>query len=145
MALGYIPQLFSPVFPNSDVVYELMSKSGAKVMIYDEIFAEKVQKFGLPTFLVYDMNSLNTDATVQSDGLCALTTTKALGTDTAVIVHSSGTTSGMPKLIPVTHNWLTSFIIHKWEDVLCQGEYTTQNIINSLGSLAHVGSFTCRS
>ena len=40
----------------------------------------------------------------------------------AVIFHSSGTTSGLPKLIPSSHLLMKTFITHKFPDCLLHGE-----------------------
>ncbi|KAJ7585040.1 hypothetical protein C8J56DRAFT_1053433 [Mycena floridula] len=54
--------------------------------------------------------------------------------------YDFGTTSGIPKLIPLTHGWLKSFIVVKFAHILRNAGSFSDNM---LGSLAHVGSFTC--
>lgn len=59
---------------------------------------------------------------------------------TAFIIHSSGTTSGMPKLIPSNHLWVKNFVELKYASCLEQGSFIGQSVCNSIGNLNHVGS-----
>jgi hypothetical protein len=59
---------------------------------------------------------------------------------TAFIIHSSGTTSGMPKLIPSSHLWVKNFAQLKYASCLEQGYFEGQSVSNSIGNLNHVGS-----
>ncbi|KAJ3506197.1 hypothetical protein NLJ89_g7003 [Agrocybe chaxingu] len=137
MLAGFVPQLFSTNFPNEDVIWDLMEKSGANVLIYDEDFKDKVTSCRIPSI------SVLTDASFTHENTAASAFTPfANGGDTALIVHSSGTTSGMPKLIPVTHSWVTAFIKIKYPAALKQGDFDDANITNTIGNLAHVGSIT---
>ena len=139
MFAGYIPQLFSTIFDNTSVVWDLMLKSGASCLIYDEEFADRAALCTLPTLRAYVQDSGPTDEEPRHG---SIPHPSALETDTAFIIHSSGTTSGMPKLIPVSHGWLNNFVTIKYPGTLKQGNYDDRNITNTLGSLAHVGSIT---
>lgn len=122
MAAGFIPQLFSVVFANREVVWDLLSHSGAKALGFDHTFLEAVADSPLKSMSTIEVPEI-------------------LWSDTAMIVHSSGTTSGMPKLIPATHGWLTAFVQIKYPFTIGQGSMEGENVISLLGSLAHVGSF----
>jgi acyl-coenzyme A synthetase/AMP-(fatty) acid ligase len=74
------------------------------------------------------------------------------GSDVAFILHTSGTTSGRPKCIPITHDWIIyatkNFTIEDADDN-DDDTYTTNNgvggrrgeIVRSwLGNIAHVGT-----
>ncbi|KAJ7182755.1 hypothetical protein C8R43DRAFT_868796 [Mycena crocata] len=134
-AAGYIPQLFSVVFPNAEVVWELLEKSNAQALILDQDFAPNAEKSPVPTSAALTFSDLidrpgdlkHNIVAVQSDGV-------------ALIVHSSGTTSGTPKLIPTTHGWISTYILKSYS--LCQGIMDGENVANTIGSLAHVASFT---
>ncbi|CAA7266896.1 unnamed protein product [Cyclocybe aegerita] len=132
MLAGFIPQLFSTNFPNEEVIWDLMEKSGANVLIYDEDFKDKV------TSCRVSLISALTETSVTHENTASFAFTPfASGGGTALIVHSSGTTSGMPKLIPVTHSWVTAFIKIKYPAALKQGDFDDANVTNTIGNLAH--------
>ncbi|KAJ7489329.1 hypothetical protein FB451DRAFT_1522932 [Mycena latifolia] len=121
-AAGYVPQLFSVVFPNPEVIWDLLSKSNAKALIS---FASNCREVtNLPT----DLSSRDHHVSAVSQDNIAL------------IVHSFGTTSGTPKPIRTTHGWITAYIIHRY--TLSQGRMDDSNVENTIGSLAHVASVT---
>ncbi|KAJ6598423.1 hypothetical protein DFH09DRAFT_1394686 [Mycena vulgaris] len=48
-AAGYVPQLFSIVFPNPEVIWDLLSMSNAKALILDVAFASNAANSPVPT------------------------------------------------------------------------------------------------
>jgi acyl-coenzyme A synthetase/AMP-(fatty) acid ligase len=135
-AAGYVPQLFSVVFPNPVVIWDLLSNSNAKALILDEQFASNAEQSLVPTSAALTLSDLANYADNPSSQTAAVSQE-----DIAVIVHSSGTTSGTPKLIRTTHGSISTYIISRYS--LCQGPQEGENIANTIGSLAHVGSLTC--
>lgn len=132
-AAGYIPQLFSSIFA-TDVVHALLTASGAKALIYDTEEHHEVpsefQMLAIPALEAGDLDRLLCDRSglsgLTTDGLCAVSEREV-----AVIFHSSGTTSGIPKLIPTSHLLLKTFILHKFPDCLLHGEVNpTSNVFN---------------
>lgn len=102
---GYIPQLFSIRLPNPVVIYELMHTAGARAMVYDHSFDSILTDCPVPRF-------------------CALRTSQVENisaplpniydiqeNDLAFIFHTSGSTSGSPKLVPMTYRWMNSVVI----------------------------------
>jgi acyl-CoA synthetase (AMP-forming)/AMP-acid ligase II len=102
---GYIPQLFSIRLPNPDVVYELLSKAHARALIVDPSFEGLLKSCPTPTHraatTVYDIDSHDMP-------LPSLPTLRE--SDTIFIFHTSGSTSGIPKLVPCSLSWLDSAI-----------------------------------
>jgi len=102
---GYIPQLFSIRLPNPDVVYELLSKSHARALIVDPSFEGLLKSCPIPTHraatTVYDIDSHDMP-------LPSLPTLRE--SDTVFIFHTSGSTSGIPKLVSCSLSWLDSAI-----------------------------------
>lgn len=139
---GYTPQLFSVVFASTAVVWDLLARSGAKCLVYDEAFASSITSAAVPllpslTFLYFER---------MPDSLISLGDIPSVAPhDTAFIVHSSGTTSGTPKIIPASHLWVITIMKFKYPICAEQGSFEGQNIVNSVGSLAHVGSICGRS
>jgi acyl-CoA synthetase (AMP-forming)/AMP-acid ligase II len=103
---GYIPQLFSLRLPNPEIIYSLMQRAGAKALIFESSFAANVAELPLPTFLAIPKDSMNVT------GVPIPTLRPVVVDDTAFIFHTSGSTSGSPKLVPCSYRWLAS-AIHK--------------------------------
>ena len=102
---GYIPQLFSIRLPNPEVVYELLSKANARALLVDPSFEGLLRGCPVPTHraatTIYDIDS-------HEAPLPSLPTLG--GDDTVFIFHTSGSTSGMPKLVPCSLSWLDSAV-----------------------------------
>ncbi|RPD75387.1 acetyl-CoA synthetase-like protein [Lentinus tigrinus ALCF2SS1-7] len=153
-SLGYTPQLFgSGDFTDISVIYELLAKSGGKALV--------IEPSQLPVNSSPDAIQVPPSHFVPMDDagmLAAIAELKAAGRedelkfrqqsvaavrrdDIAAMFHSSGTTGGMPKIIPNTYKMLEAVIDHK---VITAGlSYIpgAQHVINTIGSTAHVASF----
>jgi acyl-CoA synthetase (AMP-forming)/AMP-acid ligase II len=132
--IDYAYQLFSSIFSPTTIL-GLLSQSKAKALVVDPEFRSDASPVNIPVFSTLDYTAFEQTPDVMLGEL-----PKVLPTDPAVIVHSSGTTSGVPKLIVQSHQWVQSAIKDKWAGADPPG-YSGQAVINSLGSLAHVGSF----
>ena len=105
---GYIPQLFSLKLPNPTVVHELLHRAGAQALIYDASFEPLLKDFPLPKY-----------GALTSDRLERLEPTAVLlpdissqsQDDIAFIFHTSGSTSGSPKLVPMSYRWLSTVVM----------------------------------
>ena len=104
---GYIPQLFSLKLPNPTVVHELLNRAGAQALIYDASFESLLKDFPLPIY-----------GALTSDRLERLEPTPVLlpdisqsQDDIAFIFHTSGSTSGSPKLVPMSYRWLSTVVM----------------------------------
>jgi acyl-CoA synthetase (AMP-forming)/AMP-acid ligase II len=105
---GYVPQLISIRMPNPVVVYELLKRAGAVALIADQNFESLLADSPFP--VLYSVN-------VSSDGCEELPALEPLATPSdpkniVMIFHTSGSTSGSPKLVPITTKWL-DFAIEK--------------------------------
>lgn len=152
-SLGYTPQFFSGYFSGFSVVIELLVKSGGKAIIIDKSFQPQVSEYGtvpVPSFDALEDTELLT-AISTSEGPDALRfavdSEAAVGLDDyAALFHSSGTTGGMPKIIPNTYKMIRAVILYKHsgaqdpdKEFLANGG--GQTVANTLGSLAHIASF----
>ena len=102
---GYIPQLISIQLPNPDVILGLLSKSKAAALIIDTAFAPVTSSWTVPVFSTADVQSGTAQATpeAESEPLPPLFSPRA--DDIIFIFHTSGSTSGSPKLVPCTRTW----------------------------------------
>ncbi|KAH9944105.1 acetyl-CoA synthetase-like protein [Epithele typhae] len=99
---GYIPQYFSLRLPNPDIIFELLEKSNGRALIYDASYASPVlNDHPLPTYSAVDARTLPDALEVALPPNVASTNAN----DTLMIFHTSGSTSGRPKLVPVSYRW----------------------------------------
>lgn len=101
---GYIPQLFSLRLPNPVVVYELLERAGAKALIYDISFDKILGDCCVPSHLALYTEDIE-DVEEALPGFSEIN-----GDATAFIFHTSGSTSGSPKLVPCSYRWLDIMI-----------------------------------
>ncbi|KAH7911934.1 hypothetical protein BJ138DRAFT_1005482 [Hygrophoropsis aurantiaca] len=103
---GYIPQLFSIRLPNPIVVLELLNKADAKALIFDPSFQSIVTEISLPTYSVESIQNM----TAQNESLPAIPAVTD-GRQIAFVFHTSGSTSGSPKLVPCSYQWLDTTVL----------------------------------
>jgi acyl-coenzyme A synthetase/AMP-(fatty) acid ligase len=97
---GYIPQMFSLRLSSPEVIYELLKKAEAKALIYDLSYESLLNDRPLPTF-----PALNAKDAVLDSGYKLPDIPIVSDNDIAFVFHTSGSTSGSPKLVPWTHAW----------------------------------------
>lgn len=103
---GFIPQLFSLRMTNPVVVYELLGKSNAAALIYDASCESLVKYCPLPAFPSNGALGRDVPQDVELDKV----TTALNGDQVLAVFHTSGSTSGMPKLVPTTVRWMDCLI-----------------------------------
>ena len=102
---GYIPQLFSLRLPNPAVVHELLQRAGAQALIYDASFESILNNFPLPTY-----RALASER-IEPTPISLPSISDSQEDDIAFIFHTSGSTSGSPKLVPMTYRWLNTTVL----------------------------------
>jgi acyl-CoA synthetase (AMP-forming)/AMP-acid ligase II len=111
---GYIPQMFSLRLPNPDVIYQLMDSVHAKALIYDLATSCSLEDSPVPTLAAVALDAIGDDNDVVLPSLDE----ELGGDDIFCIFHTSGSTSGLPKVIPCCYSWLDNIISKA--DVLCR-------------------------
>lgn len=101
---GYVPQLFSLRLPNPDVVLELLQKSKGTALIHDVTYAPVLRTCPIPAFVAIDAFDVTTDWPLRSY------VAAPRGDDILMIFHTSGSTSGSPKLVPCSYAWWDAMI-----------------------------------
>ncbi|KAF5989013.1 hypothetical protein FBULB1_1168 [Fusarium bulbicola] len=129
---GFIPQLFSLRMTNSSVVYELLGKSNAAALIYDLSCESMVKDCPLPTF----PSEMALEKAALQNVELEKVTTALNGDKVSAIFHTSGSTSGIPKLVPATVKWIDC-LIRKNKPYTRTGP---QPVSCLMGSHAHVGN-----
>ncbi|PPR00299.1 hypothetical protein CVT24_004589 [Panaeolus cyanescens] len=129
---GYTPQLFSIRLPNPIVIYELLRKANAKAIIYDSSFEQVLGNCPVPKYRFNPSESVaSVDATLPN-------IYEFRGSDLAFLFHTSGSTSGSPKLVPVSFNWLNSVVV-KSQHISRPRNPERQDVTVYMGSMCHIG------
>ena len=100
---GYIPQLFTLRLPNPDVIYELLARADGKAIIYEP--GSNISSCPVPSYSAVDFRTVP----IEDPSLPPLPE-PASGDDIAMIFHTSGSTSGQPKLLPCNYKWLDAMV-----------------------------------
>ncbi|KAF8622881.1 hypothetical protein AX15_006646 [Amanita polypyramis BW_CC] len=129
---GYIPQLFSLRLANHLVIYSLLQKTDAKALIYDPCFAANVVDSLMPTYLAIALDSIDVTGSILP------TLPSVTDDDVAFVFHTSGSTSGSPKLVPCTYRWLES-AIYKSTQISKPFNTRQQDVTVWMGSMCHIG------
>ncbi|KAF9257338.1 acetyl-CoA synthetase-like protein [Marasmius fiardii PR-910] len=129
---GYIPQLFSIKLPNPDVIFELLHKSQARALICDGNFYSISSKSPVPLHIAVGLSEIDGG----NDALPSLPPVKS--TDIAFYFHTSGSTSGSPKLVPCSYTWLDS-VVMKSRQACSPYHATRRDVVTWMGSMCHIG------
>ncbi|KAJ7482396.1 hypothetical protein B0H11DRAFT_1220041 [Mycena galericulata] len=129
---GYIPQLFSLRLPNADVILELLTKTRARALIYEDLFESALQTWPLPIYRAVDV-----DVAVGSSHLELRPLPAAQNQEIAFYFHTSGSTSGSPKLVPCSYRWLDS-TIRKSHQICAPRQQDRHDIAVWGGSMCHI-------
>ncbi|RKL11925.1 hypothetical protein BFJ70_g16364 [Fusarium oxysporum] len=130
---GYIPQLISSRLPSHTVVRELLTEAGAKGLIHEPAVTPSVGE-DVFVFPAIDFLKLN----VGQYPLPELRN-PASGEDIVFIMHTSGSTSGKPKLVPTTVRWLDCNIDKFRHFAFRPPGIEVQETIPANGSFCHIG------
>lgn len=98
---GYIPQMISLRMTSPQVVYELLKEGNAVALLCEPTFQDILKDSPFPVFPAGDINSFQDDTSPLPNVWIPTS-----ADDTAMILHSSGSTSGIPKLVPCTAKWM---------------------------------------
>lgn len=97
---GYIPQLISLRLTHLDVVYDVLKLAGAKAVVFDPTFLQTLEA-DMVALPVVDTRSMSLENLPLPQPWVP-----SEQSDIVMIYHSSGTTSGRPKIVPLTARWV---------------------------------------
>ncbi|KAH7141672.1 acetyl-CoA synthetase-like protein [Dactylonectria macrodidyma] len=134
---GFVPQLISLRLASPSVVRELLGDAGAKALIFDPTVATSLgdEILSIPAIDFQLMDSAQfplPELWVPSEG-----------DEIIMVLHSSGSTSGKPKLVPLTARWLDCNINKAKHLTFRTPNHRGQEIIQAGGSFCHVASTLC--
>ncbi|KAM6493151.1 hypothetical protein JOM56_011285 [Amanita muscaria] len=128
---GFVPQLFSLRLPNPTVIYELLEMARAKALICEHKFEAVITDCPLPHYRAVRREEMTVpDATLPKLSGSSLD-------DTAFIFHTSGSTSGSPKLVPFSHRWINT-VFAKCRQVCKPKNPNRQDVTVWMGSMCHI-------
>ncbi|KAH8120399.1 acetyl-CoA synthetase-like protein [Phellopilus nigrolimitatus] len=130
---GFVPQLFSLRLPNPSVVFELLERAKAKALIYDPSFETIVRDPPVPVHRAASVQELESCAGEQ---LPAFPTPRSRD-DLVFIFHTSGSTSGSPKLVPCNAGWIDS-VVFKSREASTPVNPLKQDVSTWMGSVCHI-------
>ncbi|EKM61199.1 uncharacterized protein PHACADRAFT_156415 [Phanerochaete carnosa HHB-10118-sp] len=132
---GYIPQLFSLRLPNPDVVSELLQKVGAQALVYDPSYESATPTFSVPVYQALFTELPDVEDVVLCNDFIPT------DEDMAMVFHTSGSTSGSPKLIRCTYKWLDNIAAKMYHTAIPNDE-ARQDVSVWMGSMCHIAQ-TC--
>ena len=130
---GFVPQIFSLRLPNPDVIYELLRTAKADALIFDPSFSKVIAESPVSTFCAVQVREMHVSA---RDPLPAFPTPKS-SDDIVLIFHTSGSTSGSPKLVPCCASWLDNLVL-KASQVSAPKDRSRQDVSTFIGSMSHI-------
>jgi len=86
------------------VVQELLRRAGAHALIYDPCYESVLSNIPLPLYCTLSSEHVESI----SESLPSIY--DYLDEDIAFIFHTSGSTSGSPKLVPLNYRWMKSAV-----------------------------------
>jgi len=102
---GYIPQIFSLCLPNPIVIFELLQKTGARALVCEPSVDVDLSGCPVPNYSAIQVR----DQDVPDVALPPLRIDHS-ASDLVFIFHTSGSTSGRPKLVPCSRRWLDNIV-----------------------------------
>ena len=103
---GYIPQMFSLRLPNPIVIFELLQKTGARALVCEPSFSVDLSGCPVPNYSAIQVR----DRDLPDVTLPPLLRIDHSASDLVFIFHTSGSTSGSPKLVPCNRRWVDSIV-----------------------------------
>ncbi|KAF5008963.1 hypothetical protein FDECE_4784 [Fusarium decemcellulare] len=134
---GYTPQLFSLKMTDPSVVYQLLREAEAVALVYDPAYKLILENSPLPSYPGGDI--LSQECYLEQLPLPALRK-PSKAEDIMMIYHTSGSTSGTPKLVPITAKWLDHAIATCGDVLEAVQMSRTQPTGVAMGSLSHIAS-----
>lgn len=142
---GYVPQLVSFGVTSAEAIYEVAQSAQSRLLIADYTLTERLSGCPLPIKL-YTPSEHPAGLQTPSEEECTyeLPELEALvkdRQDTAFILLTSGSTSGKPKWVPYTWDWLDCKMPNL--DLLLppQADHGGQQVYAWLGTACHGGQF----
>jgi len=120
---GYIPQMFSLRLPNPIVIFEMLQKADGRALVCEPSFEVDLSGCPVPNYSAIQVREQD----VEDVTLPPLRIDHS-GSDLVFILHTSGSTSGSPKLVPCNRQWVDNVVAKSMQRVdfrSTQGQHVT--------------------
>ncbi|KAF4333127.1 hypothetical protein FBEOM_13075 [Fusarium beomiforme] len=132
---GYIPQLISLRMTDPTVAHELLTAAGAAALVHDPFLTSALHHSTLTTFPAGGLLSRLGSKNLPLDPLEKISD----GDQVLMLYHTSGSTSGLPKLVPITARWIDC-LIQKFSIISKFIPSMKPMVKVAIGSSTHMGS-----
>ncbi|KAG7090017.1 hypothetical protein E1B28_011638 [Marasmius oreades] len=134
---GYVPHTFSRL-PDIEVVKDLLKESDTKALVRASQFKDVLAS--VQDIPVYDAVTSLDFGGVGSSPKLPPSERPTNPNDLSIITHTSGSTSGRPKLVRVNHRWING-MIQKAHVPLSPGSSKTPATVNWMGNICHSAQY----
>ncbi|KAF8174676.1 hypothetical protein K438DRAFT_1848794 [Mycena galopus ATCC 62051] len=129
---SYVPQMLTHMLTDPGIIFELVEKAGAKAVVYDPCLEFLTASSAFPKICLTDIDNMNWDS--------VLPPVEQLpsGSDVCFNYLTSGSTSGSPKIVPLTQEFVSTYYKAQF-DIWLQGRRSdTQDVFLARGSICSV-------
>ncbi|KIL59801.1 hypothetical protein M378DRAFT_14552 [Amanita muscaria Koide BX008] len=137
---SYIPQMCIDDLTHPGIIFALMEKAGSRMILYDPSLEHVMVNCPFPKLALNPIETIESCSTVSSDSVLPTIEDLSSGLDVCFIYLTSGSTSGSPKIVPLTQKFVSIYYKTQfgiWLDGRC---FDTQNGFLSRGSICAVAS-----
>jgi len=122
------------------IIFELMEKANSKMLIYDPSLEHLTANCPFPKLAFKPIESIEKCSTVNTDSALPEIEDLSSGTDVGFVFLTSGSTSGSPKLVPLTHKVLNIFHKVRFRRLLDGKRGDTQDALLARDNICHLPS-----
>ncbi|KAF9529512.1 hypothetical protein CPB83DRAFT_852255 [Crepidotus variabilis] len=141
IALGratYIPQMCTDRLTHPEIIFDLMKKADSKMILYDPSLEHLTENCPFPKMPFTPIESIK--STSSADSTLPQVEDLASSSDVAFVFLTSGSTSGSPKLVPLTQKVLNFFYKVRFGRLFEGQSGDAQNALLARGNICHLPS-----
>lgn len=137
---GYVPQAINLRLSDPNIIFDLLKKAEAKALIRDSSVSMSFEECPVIVHSIVNSESIGHIPNVQ----LPILTANGSPDDILLVFHTSGSTSGIPKLVPYSRRWMDSNLKKAWE--MCYPKrQDIPDVTTWLGSVCHMAQNVCMS
>ena len=137
---SHIPQMCPNKFSQPGIIFELMEKANSEMLIYDPSLEHLTANCPFPKLAFKPIESIEKCSTVHTDSALPKIEDLSTGSDVGFVFLTSGSTSGSPKLVPLTHKILSIFHKVRYRRLLDGKRGDTQDVLLARDNICHLPS-----
>ncbi|KAG5639778.1 hypothetical protein H0H81_000058 [Sphagnurus paluster] len=116
---SYIPQMCSDMLTHPEIIFGLMERAGSKMILYDAALEHLTATCPFPKVELNPIESIESFSVVSGTTQLPAIEDLPCGSDVSFVFLTSGSTSGSPKVVPITQKVMSIFYksqIGRWLD-----------------------------